>query len=136
MINVFILDRIIIKAWLYIIRFVVVIWFNQFRVRKHAADVAFIMSTSKSAGSPCPLFRSSAQTFVNSERKKVYHKKKLMKLVFARYRASSDNYLISFVSSSRLDFYLLCLYTFFCKNVYFFGWGWTFFFCNSNLKRS
>ena len=43
-----------------------------------------------------------------------------MKLVFARYRASSDNYLISFVSSSRLDFYLLCLYTFFCKNVYFF----------------
>ena len=34
-INVLFLDRIIIKAWLDIIQFLVVIWSNQFRVRKH-----------------------------------------------------------------------------------------------------
>ena len=47
--NVFLVDRIINKAWLDIIRFVVVIWSNQFRVRKQYRIVSASSFTSKVA---------------------------------------------------------------------------------------
>ena len=93
--------------------------FNQYTT-KCELDNGFIMSTSKSAWSLSPSSVECAQTFVNSERKKIYHKT-IIEFSFRKTSCltSSDNYLISFV---RFNFYLLCLYTFFfCKNVYFCG---------------